>query len=66
MLAKAQSWLKLAVTELPNATVFLVELNKWQYQVMTPDMYEKMRKLKFADFTSELDRLIKKFRDGDK
>jgi hypothetical protein len=64
VLEKGRAWQKLAVAQLPNAQVFLEELNKWQLQVMTPEAYQKMRKLKFKDFISALDRMIKNFRDN--
>jgi len=62
ILEKGRSWQKLALEQLPNAPVFLQELRNWHQQVMTPEIYEKMRRLKFKDFTSELDGLITKFR----
>jgi hypothetical protein len=66
VLEKGREWQKLALAQLPNAQVFLEELSKWQHQVMTPETYQKMRRLKFINFTSELDRLIKIFRDDSK
>jgi len=66
ILEKGRSWRKLALEQLPNAPVFLQELENWHQQVMKPETYEKMRRLKFKEFTSELDQLIKKFRDDNK
>jgi len=59
ILAKGRSWRQLALEQLPNARIFLDELYYWRKLVMTSDRYERMRQLKFNDFVSELDRLIK-------
>jgi hypothetical protein len=59
VLEKGRSWRQLALEQLPNARIFLDELYYWRKLVMTSDRYERMRQLKFNDFVSELDRLIK-------
>ncbi len=58
ILSKGKSWQKLALEHLPNAPIFMEELNRWQ-RSMSQEKYEEMLQLKFKYFVAELNRLIK-------
>ena len=59
LLAKGRSWLELALVQLPNANLFITELQTWQHDIMYPARYEAYRKLPFDEFVSRLHELVK-------
>ena len=61
ILSKGRSWQKLALEHLPNALIFIEELNRWQHSI-SQEKYEQMLQLKFKDFVAELNRMIKESR----
>ena len=58
ILVRGRSWQKLALEYLPNAPIFIEDLNRWQHSI-SQEKYEQMLKLKFKDFVAELNRMIK-------
>ena len=58
ILSKGKSWQKLALEYLPNAPIFMEELDRWQRSI-SQEKYEQMLQLKFKDFVAELNRMIK-------
>lgn len=57
--AKGKSWLKLALAQLPNANIFVKELETWQKDVMVPAVFSEYRSLPFNDFVARLHGLVK-------
>jgi hypothetical protein len=57
LLARGRSWLQLALSQLPNAPIFIEELSYWQREVIA-DKFARMRGLKFKNFVSELHALV--------
>lgn len=51
-----EDWLELAINDLPNATLFLKELNDWN-KFIEPS-YKELMALPFKQFTHKLDELI--------
>ncbi len=59
LLAKGKSWLKLAMEQLPNASIFIEELEVWQHDVMKPEVFQELKGLPFNQFVHRLNELIK-------
>lgn len=59
LLPKGRSWLKLALAQLPNAHLFIAELQTWQRDVMSPARYQEYSKMPFDDFVEKLHKLVK-------
>ena len=58
LLAKGRSWLNIAITQLPNAHIFIEELERWQDKIMYPERYEEFLTLPFYDFVARLHELV--------
>lgn len=59
LLAKGRSWLKLALAQLPNAHIFMEELNTWRSVTMSPDRFQEYRDLPFSRFVAGLHELVR-------
>ena len=59
LLVKGRSWLKLALAQLPNAHIFIAELEKWQTITVYPARFEEYRALPFNEFVAGLHELVK-------
>lgn len=60
--SKAQAWLLLARQELPNASIFELELQSWQEYLVLRISYQALLDMKFNDFTAAMAKFAKKFK----
>ncbi|MFC1984197.1 hypothetical protein ACFLVO_04225 [Chloroflexota bacterium] len=59
LLAKGRSWLNLALAQLPNAHIFIKELDTWQSEIMYPARFEEYMVLPFNEFVVRLHEQVK-------